>query len=96
MLDWHGCVFVVGVDSVGSCLKVPLCLIEAIPPNSRMDPPLAEAEPISSGICASVFSNNNVFLEGERAIECHHCKKKPKTAAILFKKDEVKCVKLAR
>ena len=35
--------------SVRSCQKIPLCLTETMPASSKMDPPLAKAEPISGG-----------------------------------------------
>lgn len=47
----HGKILVeglaIGVASVISCQKLPLCLMEPMPASSRMDPPLAK--PFSSG-----------------------------------------------
>ena len=40
---------VTGVTSVRSCWKLPLCLTEPMPAGSKMDPPLAKAEPINDG-----------------------------------------------
>jgi len=37
----------IGVVSVRSCEKLPLCLIKPVPASSKMDPPLAKAKPIS-------------------------------------------------
>jgi len=41
------------VAAVRSCWKVPLCLIEPMPAGSKVDPPLARAEPIGDGGSAS-------------------------------------------
>ena len=46
----------IGVASVRSCLKLPLCLIKPMPAGSKMDPLLAKAEPISDGGSASVIT----------------------------------------
>jgi len=35
------------VASVRSCEQLPPCLTEPVPAGSKMDPPLAKAEPIS-------------------------------------------------
>ena len=42
-----------GVASVRRCQKLPLCPIEPMPAGSKMDPPLAKAEPISNDGSAS-------------------------------------------
>ena len=47
---------VTGVASVRSCWKLPLCLTEPTPAGSKMDPPLAKAEPISDSGSASVIT----------------------------------------
>ena len=42
-----------GVSSVRSCQKLPLCPIKSMSAGSKMDPPLAKAEPISDSATAS-------------------------------------------
>ena len=37
-----------GVASVRRCQKLPPCWTEPVPAGSKMDPPLAKAEPISN------------------------------------------------
>jgi len=44
-----------GVASVRRCWKLLLCLAEAMPGGSMMDPPLAKAEQISGGGSTSVI-----------------------------------------
>ena len=44
------------VAFVRRCQKLPLCLIEPMPDGSKMDPPLAKAEPISDDGSASVIA----------------------------------------
>jgi len=46
----------IGVASVGSCWKLSPCLIKPVPAVSKMDPPLAKAEPISGSGSASVIT----------------------------------------
>jgi len=41
------------VASLRSCKKILRCLMEPMPAGSKMDPPLAKAEPISDGGSAS-------------------------------------------
>lgn len=38
-----------GMTSVRICQKLPPCLMEPMPATSKVDPPLAKAEPISDG-----------------------------------------------
>jgi len=47
----------IGVDAARSCEKLPLHLIQSVPPGSRMDPSLAKAEPISDSGSTSVITN---------------------------------------
>jgi len=42
------------VASVGSCEKLPSCLIKPVPAGSKMNPLLTKAKPISNGGSASV------------------------------------------
>lgn len=53
MLGLHGKILVnglaVGVYSVRRGQKLALCLMEPMPSSSRLDPPLAKAEPFSNG-----------------------------------------------
>jgi len=62
------------VASVRSFYKLPLCWIEPMPARSKMDPPLAKAEPISDGGSASVITYlrkkkpcTTTFAAGERS-----------------------------
>jgi len=50
------------VASVRSCEKVPLCLIKPVSADSKTDPPLAKAKPISNGGSAS----DNLFKKGKK------------------------------
>jgi len=45
-----------GVASVRSCRKRPLCLTEPMPPSSKMDLLLAKAESINDSSSASVIT----------------------------------------
>jgi len=44
------------VASLRSCQKLPPCLIKPMPAGSKMDPPLAKAEPISNSGSASMIT----------------------------------------
>ena len=57
----------IGVASVRSCQKLPPCLTELVPAGSKMDPPLAQAKPISSGI--TYFRTGRKKLWGETAVK---------------------------
>ena len=46
----------IGVTSVRSCKKLPLCLIKPVPAGSKTDPPLAKAKPISDSGSTSVIT----------------------------------------
>jgi len=52
----------IGVASERSCKKLPPCLIKPVPAGSKMDLPLAKAEPISNGGSASVIT----YLRGRK------------------------------
>lgn len=66
MLDLHGCVFVVGGYRSGFCEKLPEGSTVSDGANASQLQDGPTTEPISSGVCASVFSNNNVFSKRER------------------------------
>jgi len=55
---WQGCGSsrAIGVASVRSCQKLPLCLVKPVPARSKTDLLLAKAEPISDGGSASVIT----------------------------------------
>jgi len=46
----------IGVASVGSCEKLPPCLIKPVPAGSKTDPPVAKAKPFSNNGSASVIT----------------------------------------
>jgi len=41
---------------VRSCEKLPPCVIKPVPDDSKTDPPLAKAKPVSNGGSASVIT----------------------------------------
>jgi len=47
----------IGVDSVRNCQKLPRCLTDPVPAGSKVDPPLANAEPISDGGSTSMITD---------------------------------------
>jgi len=65
------------MSSVRSCWKFPPYLIQPVPAGSKMDPPLAKAEPISDAGSASVITylrrerkKLHNFTAAERRVRC--------------------------
>ena len=52
---------------VRSCYKLPLCHMEPMPAGSKMDPPVAKAEPSSDGGGASGIT----YLRREKKLLCN-------------------------
>jgi len=57
------------VASVRSCQKFPLCLIKPMPAGSKMDTPLAKAEPISDSGSACMIAYFRSRTKNCRGIE---------------------------